>query len=305
MEKVITFLNREKTRLFGILHEPETSRKDLGILFVHSGVQGRHGNINQYVYYAREMCKQGYPCFRFDPTGLGDSEGWIPQMDMRDFYGSIQTGRYVNDTLDAVAEFRKNGVENIVFFGLCGGAITALLTAPFAQEVSGLILLSVPTILDSSNVNSSLRIPKEIAASQLQNYLKKLLHWRYWIRLISFKSDFSTIWNYLRAFFQTSKPEKDGANDGRAEFRPAKNKLFDEAYNACKNKKDILWVFGNNDGFWYDFKREVIEKNLFNRSEELNLLDKANHMFTLLEWQADISSIVLRWLGKNLKPLCK
>ncbi len=295
MEKPIRFRNKEGLNLAGILHLPDTPKRKVGILFVHSGVQGRHGNTNQYVTYAREFCKLGFLCLRFDPHGLGDSEGVINPMDMRDFYGSIQSGRYVVDTLTAINEFKQFGVEEIILFGLCGGSITALLTAPFVQNLKALILLSIPIMLDSSKINYDLRIPKEIAAIHIKGYLKKIYSPKYWIRLLTLKSNFSTIFSYLKALMSGNKKlSKKEPSEGVALV----NSNFFEAYNIIKHNINILWIFGSNDSFWHDFKREFINHQLLLDKDELFLIEDANHMFTLTEWQAQIIEKSEQWLRK-------
>ncbi len=295
MEEIIQFNNEDGHRLVGVVHKPDAAWKKLGIVFVHAGVQGRHGNINQYVYYARELCGLGYLCMRFDSYGLGDSEGLIDPMDMRDYYGSIQTGRYVKDTLRAIDEIKKLGVERVLLFGLCGGAITALLAAPFSRDVAGMMLLSAPTVLDSSKINYDIRIPRELASTHLKGYVNKLFKPKYWKRFLSFKSDYAGIWRYIRALFRKKETKEPSSNGDRIK-RPGGNRYFFESYDACKNRSRILWIFGSNDSFWYDFKKEFYDKNLMGGDDRLVLVENANHMFTLLEWQRKIASDVTGWL---------
>ncbi len=293
MEKICEFKNRDGLKLVGILHSPEDNAQDYGFLFIHSGVQGRHGNTNQYVFYAREFCKMGFPCFRFEPYGMGDSEGIIEPMPMRDYYGSIQTGRYVNDTLDAIEYFNSTGVKKIILFGLCGGSITALLSAPFSDKISSLILLSIPVVLDSDKTDYDLRIPKELASKQLIIYLKKVFNPKYIIRLLMLKSDYKRIFSYLKAFFKKSNDSKDSTTQINC---GVVNSYFFDSYQACRNRVHTFWIFGDNDSFWFDFKREFFEKKLMDPHDSLLVIKDANHMFTLIEWQKKIVLEIKKWL---------
>lgn len=300
MAEIIQFENNQGQNLVAIAHFPEINTRKTGILFVHSGVQGRHGNTDQYVAYAREFCRNGFPCFRFDPNGLGDSDGVIEPMDMRDFYGSIQMGRYVDDTLCAIAKFKLLGVEKIILFGLCGGAITALLAASMSKDIQAILLLSTPVILDSGNIDYQLRIPKETASLHLQTYVRKIFNPKYWLRFLTFKSDYSTIFGYVKAFFRrSSAPKSATAASSKVAQR---NEYFFQSHCNCKERMPIFWIFGSNDSFWYDFEREVLDKPFTGISEKLLLIDEGNHMFTLQEWQQQIKEAATKWLLETIKP---
>ena len=298
MTEIIQFENTLGQKLLGIVHLPDTNAQETGILFVHSGVQGRHGNTDQYVAYAREFCRNGFPCFRFDPNGLGDSEGIIEPMNMRDFYGAIQMGRYVEDTLRGIEEFKRLGVKQVILYGLCGGGITALLAASMSTDVKGLLLLSTPVMLDSSNVDYQLRIPKETASLHLRGYVKKIFKPKNWLRFLTFKSDYSTIYGYIKAIFRRSNKHQEKSKKSTPSVAQV-NKYFFEAYTVCKDKIPIFWVFGSNDSFWYDFEREVLGEQHLSTSDKLLLIDGGNHMFTLQEWQRQIKEETSKWVMEN------
>ena len=297
MESVIEIYNRNGLKLNGILHSPTGKTKDIGILFLHAGVQGRHGNTNQYVLYAREFCNMGFSCLRYDPYGLGDSEGLIEPMEMRDFYGSIQSGRYVEDAIDAIDYFKKLGFKKIILFGLCGGAITAHLAAALTKNVVGAILLSVPVLLDSSKYSHNYIIPKQIAIDSLKVYLRKIFGIKYWIRFMTFKTEYRSIINYIKSIVVGIKPKKkndDKKNDQSGNL--LLNKSFFEAYKNNKEKIRTLFLFGTNDNFWFHFKSEFYEQGLLDERDKLLLVEKANHMFTLMEWQKQVIGNTKLWL---------
>ena len=53
-------------------------RSQIGIVFPNSGVMPRAATGDSAVYWADSFAKCGYPAFRFDLEGLGDSEGTPP-----------------------------------------------------------------------------------------------------------------------------------------------------------------------------------------------------------------------------------
>jgi exosortase A-associated hydrolase 1 len=87
-----------------------------GLLFVTGGTQTRIGSHRMFERLAKALADHGYPCFRFDRRGVGDSEGEDP--------GWRGSGP---DLAAAAAAFRRQcpGVSRLVGLGLCDGA-TAL-----------------------------------------------------------------------------------------------------------------------------------------------------------------------------------
>lgn len=301
MEQAISFLNKDGLRLMGIYHTPDKDPKNVGVLFVHSGTQGRLGNTNQYVYYAREFARNGFPCLRFDPNGIGDSEGVVGEIDRRDFFGSIQTGRYVEDVYSALDEFKRAGIDKVVLLGVCGGAISALLAGSYRQDVCGMILMSCPVVLDGANVDYELRIPKELARKELMVYVKKLLNLSAIWRFFTFQSEYQRLFFRLKASVKNDTfSGKSCNNDELSELKGSKlNKYFFEAYARCNNKKNILWIYGSSDHFWFEFQSAALNKLHIGTSDELYLVQNGNHMFTLSEWQHEICAVSLNWLTRQ------
>ena len=80
------------------------------------GPQYRVGSHRQFVLLARDLAADGFPVFRFDYRGMGDSEG-----EFRGF-------EHVEDDIAAAVEaFRSAspGLREIVLWGLCDGTRTS------------------------------------------------------------------------------------------------------------------------------------------------------------------------------------
>jgi pimeloyl-ACP methyl ester carboxylesterase len=92
------------------------------------------------VYWAECFAACGYPSFRIDLPGLGDSDGNLPQ----DLLGFINSGGFKSAAAQKVRELVESfNLSGIVLFGHCAGAVSSLFAAAKLPECKGLILLDV------------------------------------------------------------------------------------------------------------------------------------------------------------------
>ena len=134
MEQAITFNSRKGEKLFGIVHIPEKvmpGDRRVGINLLNPGIKYRVAPNRLNVKIARRLCQKGFYVLRFDPSGIGDSEGDLADgILVADIWEKIQTGLFVPDTIAANTLFvEEYGIEELILMGNCGGAITSLLTA--------------------------------------------------------------------------------------------------------------------------------------------------------------------------------
>jgi exosortase A-associated hydrolase 1 len=137
-----------------------------GVLIVTGGSQTRIGSHRMLERLAAALAAEGYPCFRFDRRGVGDSEG-----EDLDFRGSGP------DLTAAAVAFRAEcpQLERIAGFGLCDGA-TAL--ALFAAEAGiDRLVLANPWF-----VEAEAGAPPPAAIKQ--HYRQQLMSIQGWKRLL-------------------------------------------------------------------------------------------------------------------------
>jgi pimeloyl-ACP methyl ester carboxylesterase len=117
------------------LHGPAESNR-VGVLFLNPGFLPRASP--SAVYWAESFAKSGYPAFRFDLPGLGDSEGDIPEK----MLDHVSAGGYA-PVLSAIVKnvVDRFGLSGIVIMGLCSGAVTALFTATVIKDCAGVVLM--------------------------------------------------------------------------------------------------------------------------------------------------------------------
>ncbi|WP_230481543.1 hydrolase 1, exosortase A system-associated [Sphingomonas sp. Leaf21] len=160
MRRLIAFPCHDAT-LFGTLDE---GTQPTGLLIVSGGNEPRMGAHRGQSIVAARIAARGYPVFRFDRRGVGDSEG---------VNGGWETSG--PDIAAAAAAFAEHGgCSHMVGFGNCDAAAALAL---FGQE-AGLarILLSNPWLADEPD-------PLPPAAAIRRHYARKLIDPREWLRL--------------------------------------------------------------------------------------------------------------------------
>jgi exosortase A-associated hydrolase 1 len=163
-ESAITF-RCSGEELIGILHAPDHEVRDTGVLIVVGGPQYRVGSHRQFTLTARAFARAGYPVFRFDYRGMGDSSG-----EMRTFETVDDDIRCAVDAFVAAApEMRR-----IVIFGLCDAASAALIYAPTDPRLGGLILANPWARTDAGQASAYVR----------HYYGRRLLQKAFWRKLM-------------------------------------------------------------------------------------------------------------------------
>jgi pimeloyl-ACP methyl ester carboxylesterase len=113
-------------------------RDRVGVLFLNGLLATRASNGDAAVYWADSFAQHGYPSFRIDLPGYGDSEEDPPP----EWLNFINQGGYASivsaKIRELVARFNLSGV---VMAGHCAGAVSAVYAAAAGRECQGLILM--------------------------------------------------------------------------------------------------------------------------------------------------------------------
>lgn len=113
-------------------------RSRVGVLFLNSLSPTRAATGDSAVFWAQSFAKQGYPSFRVDPPGFGDSDGEPPA----ELLGFVNSGGYATSASSIVNELtRRFNLSGVVIVGLCAGAVSAIYSAAASRESKGLVLL--------------------------------------------------------------------------------------------------------------------------------------------------------------------
>jgi len=302
--EVVTFENPAGMNLVGVLHRPAGPARREMMILLSPGVKNRIAPHGLYVKMASRFAALGYPVFRFDFHGLGDSEGVLPEEYLADVYRAIQLGRYVDDSI-ASMDWAESalGYKRFIMGGLCGGAISGLLAASKDARVVGLLGMGIPAVLDSATRDQA----RFMTGGQLnrlrEGYLLKLASPRAWLNFLSFKSDYRMIVRSALA------RHRKGATlpDSRGASAPADNRnpLFAPALKTVLARGCAsLLVFSGSDRLHWEFEekyaeshRAVLEK--YRESVTIAVIPEANHVFTYDEWQEKLFGVSSEWLTRR------
>lgn len=166
----------------GIRHKGGNGVKT-GVLIMVGGRQTRVGAHRQFVQIARSLAIAGYPVFRFDVRGMGDSEG-----SPRHYLDLAEDIRAAMDV------FKENtpDLEKIVIWGLCDGATATIVSLSLLGDVYGLFL-----------VNPWLTTKHGAAKVQIKHYYaQRLFTSSFWKKFIYGKLD---IVGSIKSLLQTTK----------------------------------------------------------------------------------------------------
>ena len=109
-----------------------------GVLFLNSMSPTRAAAGDSSVYWADAIAQCGFPTFRIDFPGFGDSMGEPPA----GLLNHIDTGGYAALVADKAREITKRyGLSGVILVGLCSGAVSAIYAAAAHSECKGLILM--------------------------------------------------------------------------------------------------------------------------------------------------------------------
>lgn len=303
----VTFANGAGLKLFGIMHIPhEHQRRDACVIFLCPGSKNRVAPHRLYVKMAEKFCSMGFMALRFDPHGIGDSEGEVEQENAAEFYSSVQVGRYVADTRSAMDWVETHyGVSTFILTGLCGGAITGLLTAAGDARVKNLIGLGIPVILDSRDCDHSKYMTRDELIVHRGLYLGKLLSPRAWLRFLSFKSDYRVIYKSIfTKQFQGRKISSSAPKETGKELDTNLNPYFAEALHKTLRSRKVLLVFSESDRLYSEFNEKYLdhygaEFDNLKGNIEVRVISNANHIFSFKEWQDSMLEASCGWLLDN------
>lgn len=308
MEEIVQFKNRKNQSLNGVIHVPDQKllKQKVGIILLNSGLKDRVGPHRLYIKIARKLCKEGFYVLRFDSSGLGDSEGMLKSGLSVQNFALIEKGLFVDDALSAIDLFLpKTEVSYLVLAGLCGGAITALLTASIDARVGNLILMDPSIVLDETKENKKIH-PHELQIV-ISSYKNKLIDLSFWKSVFISKRDYLKILKMLIAYlnlkFKRILCNNHIDNNSMILDRPLNKKFLDAFFKYMRSKRSILFLMSETDKAAWEFKNKFEKSTLSDLSKNhycrIKYVNTANHEFASLTAQEILLNEINTWLHDN------
>lgn len=302
----VVFENRQGLRLFGILHEPAAAAVgDLAVILLSPGVKMRVGPERLYCTLTEQIVQLGLPVLRFDFYGLGDSEGEVAEELLKDVYNHIEVGRFVDDTIDSMDWMaREHGIRRFILSGLCGGAITGLLTAQRDARVAGLLALAITPVLASRSADPALYMTAGQLTEMRKTYLGKLLSPKSWLRLLTLRSDYRVLWRALTQPLRARPKPEAAETPARLPEDDNASPLFPPAFFAMmETRRPILMIFGASDRLGWEFEEKFAARHRERLSQvrpfyDVHTIGEANHVLSFKPWQQEMLNVSAEWLQR-------
>ncbi len=315
----VIFKNRQGFRLFGILESPDNeseSNRSIAVLILSPGTKMRVGPHRMYNKFSSQLVNAGYTVLRFDFYGLGDSEGELAERELVSVYNEIQSGRYVDDTRDAMDWMeQEHGFRQFILSGLCGGALTGMLAGCDESRVLGLIAIGLPNIFDGGENNFSRYVTDGGLKLLIPGYIERLKDPQSWKRLLTFKSDIRTIFKILLLPLK-KKMNKTVTKKVEEELpvellRPTPiensnvNPKFGPAFfKMLSNNKPILLIYSGQDRLVHEFREKFADPyqiylDRYKDRYRVVVIKNANHILSDPDWEAQMHRHSLAWIDIN------
>lgn len=308
----VRFRNASGQTLFGVLHTPRVPKPGApAVVLMSPGVKMRVGPGRLYMPLTDLLTSRGHSVLRFDYSGLGDSEGELAESMLADVYNHIEAGRYLDDSLSALAWMRtERGHERLIVGGLCGGAITALYAAQADPSVEALIAIGMTVTLSSDAVQPAAYLTAAGLEHRRRGYLRRLLSLRSWWRLLTLQSEFGVIWRSLLPGFgrRAASAIVDGPSAAPNEFLANFNHRFPDAFFSFLGRGGrALMVFSGNDRVHSEYQEKFVALHggrLRDHADRIteHLIPGANHVLSLREWQQEMLDVTERWMATDATP---
>ena len=267
-----------ENRLVGIATIPEVTA-EVGVLIIVGGPQYRAGSHRQFTLLARSLGEAGVASFRFDFSGMGDSEGEKREFDetQEDVFAAAET------FLETVP-----GVSRLVLWGLCDAASSAMIYAHLDSTVAGMILLNpwihsgeyAPDVklthlyrpfLSRGNKLRHLVLGRKKIIPALREMGKDTL------ALVEKRSFYSSAKSSHQSFVQAML-------EGLQQFQHSVMIVLSEEDLTASEFSSLI----THDEDW----KRVIS----NPSISLNTLPAADHTFSKSIWKEEVSRLTIQWI---------
>jgi hypothetical protein len=286
-----------KTRsLVGIVTNPPESKRGINlpaILLLNSGLIHRVGLNRLHVKMARALAQMGFVALRFDFSGIGDST--VRDDHLPFVQSSVSETQEAMDYLSAA-----RGSQRFVLMGICSGATASFKTACCDPRVVGAVLINAGGHLhdDTDDELSSFIKDEVLARHYWRIAFSSSFSAKNWFKTITGKVDYRSVLKKMLGFpirrlFLSRVKRTAGAKDTGTDLRVLRERgvrLF-HVYSEGDEGLDYLYVMLGDE----------IQDLIATEPSRFEIIEGANHTFTLLWSQEHLLKIVCNWAQAMLE----
>jgi dienelactone hydrolase len=262
------YLFGETGSLLGILSEPEPATARPTVLLLNAGLVNRVGPFRMNVDLARRLAAAGFPAFRLDISGLGDSGPRPGELELQD-----RALIDAQEAMDFLAQ--RTGARRFIAAGLCAGALHAHGIAVSDPRVVGAVLLD------------------GYAYPSLRFLLR-----RYGPRLASPSAIFRFARRHLSAF-NGQRPAPVAKSEILNLAFPPQVQVSDDLRQLMDRDVQLLFVYSGNWHPYFNY-RDQLRDNFpavpFGSRLAVEHFPEADHTYTLLADRERLFDRVVAWV---------
>lgn len=277
--------------LVGILtqNKPNIS-PPLCVIFINAGFIPKIGPNRLYVKLARLFAEKDISSFRFDFSGIGDSE-------ISKCYGNRIHIDEIRESMDLITSI--TGTKNFILMGICSGAEKALEVALEDHRIVGLSLID-GTFLDRDLFKSIFNRGQKYTS--LRFYKKNALNLHSWIRIFRGHSKIvETLKSMLRGYINIIVNGSLNGNIHKNFSKIVRNAVTND-YEIQKWKQVLarnvkIHLIFCEGGIAIDIYNLTIASSLKNYNDLLfSYLKDVDHTFTPVWAQNLLVSVTSKWI---------
>lgn len=245
------------------------------VILLNAGLIHRVGANRLYVRVARALAQAGYPVFRFDFSGIGDSE---TRQDVLDLDEALRL-----DIADALAHMEASqSSRSFVLFGLCSGANNGFRYAVQDDRITAVVLIDP--------------VAFRTFRHKVRFFGRRLFRPRVWWNVLRGRNAF--VRDFLRRVAGRQTPEQQIENayplgPGRAEMRNGLRTLIDREVEALiVYTGGLEWQYNYREQFQDMFPEESVSPRV-----QVEFLEDADHTFSAEAHKVWIVELATTWIA--------
>ncbi len=263
MEEIPVKFKNEEQVLVGMMHLPDAKPPYPCAVFLHGYTGNRIGEHRLLVKAARELCRSGMACLRFDFRGSGESEG-----DFADATLDTELSD-AGAAIDFLSDFKGIDGNRIGLVGIgFGGSVAVCVSAE--KQVRSLALWSASAFVDYL-VERDNEVVKDPYA---------------WLPP-----------NFKEAVKKRGRVDIGGFVRGKGFFESIKS--LDPMKEITHYGGPVLFIHGSEDQVMSPSNSELMYDRVKGR-RRLIIIDDADHTFSSVQWEREVTDGTRAWFEETL-----